>query len=230
MFAILSDIHANYEALSAVVSDIARRNIETIYCLGDVVGCGPDPQACVQLAMEFDICLAGNWDIAITTPAADDENESSQMREMIAWTVRQLSPQQLKFLKSRKSIHQNSQMTFAHGGPLDYVNQYLFPEHVYDDQTMQQVFEAFDHTFFCGHTHIAGIHERERYFEPSQVGDLYILGRNQAIINVGSVGRPQDDDHRASYVIVDDCSVRFMRIDYDQDRTKRKMDDLGFGE
>lgn len=226
MLAILSDIHANLEALETVLADIQRRRIETVYCLGDVVGYGPNPSECVELAREFELCLAGNWEQFIGSPLRKNEADSDRLRQQYAWSLTQLSKDQTEFLATRKTCFKQNGITFAHGSPLDYVNDYLFPEHVYDREHMDRVFAAFDGLFMCGHTHLPGIHTLGEHIEPITIDYCFEPNGESAIINVGSVGQPRDGDPRACYVVYDGSSFEFVRLEYDWDTTRRKIDDL----
>ncbi len=85
--ALVSDIHGNLDALECVLADIQDQGIETIFCLGDVIGYGPDPQACIDAVMQFDLCILGNHDQAALF---DPEGFSSTAERAIFWTRQQL--------------------------------------------------------------------------------------------------------------------------------------------
>ena len=226
MLAILSDIHANLEALETLLADIQRHSIETVYCLGDIVGYGPNPSECVELAREFRLCLAGNWDQFIGSPLRQNEADSDSLRQQHEWNLTQLSKDQTEFLATRKTCFKQNEITFAHGSPLDYVNDYLFPEHAYSREHMGRVFAAFDGLFLCGHTHLPGVHTLGEHKEPVTFNYRFEPNGESAIINVGSVGQPRDGDPRACYVVYDGRSFEFVRLEYDSDTTRRKIDDL----
>lgn len=223
MLAILSDIHANLEALKAVLVDIENRSIEQIYCLGDIVGGGPDPSACVDIAMGFDLCLAGDWDQRVGNTIGESESQPARLREPIEWTRFRLSSKQLEFLNSLHSCEQRRRLTFAHGSPLDYVQGYVFPEVAYCKDFLRPLFAAFDGLFLCGHTHIPGVLTETDFHDPASIDFRYEPKGRQSIVNVGSVGQPRDKDARACYVVYDDVGFEFVRVEYDTETTRRKL-------
>ena len=226
MLAILSDIHGNLEALQAVMSDIDRRPIEQIYCLGDIVGFGPNPAECVSHCMDYQLCLKGNWDQFVSTPSLERKHEP--LRFQHDWNRSQLSADQLAFLSELKTCHNQNGMTFAHGSPRDYVNEYIFPEVVYERSLLDELFGEFDEVFISGHTHIAGVIQQYEYLEPSMIDFRFVRNNKPAMINVGSVGQSRDGDPRACYTIFDGSSFEFIRLEFDWDLTKRKIDDLNW--
>ena len=224
MLAILSDIHANLEALRVVLDDLAKREVRQIYCLGDTVGYGPDPEPCVSLVRDFDVVLRGNFDDQVLS---ENPDTLPQLRQLGRWARNHLSTDSIRFLTDCPTRHVIDSRTFSHGGPLD--NDYLFPEDVYNERKMANVFDRFHGIFFCGHSHIAGIHTMTDYITPESIEYRYRIDSADAVINVGSVGEPRDGDERACYVLVDGDVVRFIRLDYDIDTTVRKLRDDGFG-
>ena len=227
MIALLSDIHGNLEALNAVLDDATGRGVATFYCLGDTVGFGPDPRLCLEIVESFQLCLSGNWDFFVT---GNGDVESRRSRKELAfwynWVRSELSSSQLEFLDTRPSIVQRSGKTYAHGDPIDTVNGYLFPETVYDSKKMGELFAAFDGIFHCGHTHIGGVFTESRFEGSEQFDGRFSLSSKSAIINVGSVGQPRDKDARACYVISYGDAYEFVRVPYDYQETRRKLDDL----
>jgi len=207
-----------------VLADIAQRHVDHVYCLGDTVGYGPAPESCVSLVRGFDIVLRGNFDDQVL---ADNPDTLPQLRHLGQWTRDRLSSDSLGFLAACPTRHSTDSRTFSHGSPLD--NDYLFPEDVYNGRKMARMFGRFDGVFFCGHSHIAGIHTVSEYIAPESIDYLYTMDSTDVVINVGSVGQPRDGDKRACYAIVDGDIVRFIRLDYDIDTTVRKLRDGGFG-
>jgi diadenosine tetraphosphatase ApaH/serine/threonine PP2A family protein phosphatase len=233
-FAIISDIHANLEALNTVLADIDARNIETIYCLGDIIGYGPDPGECLDVVMQrAKLSLCGNHDHAVFYEPA---NFNAAAERAAFWTRTALEEEtdaakrnrRWKFLASLSPRIEMNGIVFVHGSPRKPINEYLFPDDVYTNpQKLLANFERMNKlTCFCGHTHVPGVFVDDPYFEPpDELGDsrTYAIGDEKAIINVGSVGQPRDRDPRASYVIVRDDEVEFIRVEYDIDVTVRKI-------
>jgi len=236
MFAIISDIHSNLEALKTVLADIDRRGISTIYCLGDIIGYGPDPAECLDIvAQRAVLSLCGNHDHAVFYEPA---NFNVAAEKAAFWTRSVLEEEKdiekrnlrWKFLASLGPRHEMNGIVFVHGSPRKPINEYLFPDDVYTNP--QKLMANFDRmtqmTCFCGHTHVPGVFVDDPYFEPpDELGDshTYAIGDEKAIINVGSVGQPRDRDPRAAYVIVDEDEVRFIRVEYNIDVTARKIRD-----
>lgn len=224
MRAILSDIHANLEALQVVLEDIDRRGIEQVYCLGDIVGYGPDPEACVSLVRDFELVLRGHFDDQVLS---DSPGTHPQLRQLSQWARDRLSSDSMRFLAACPATHSVNSQTFSHGSPLN--SDYLFPEDACNSRRMAEVFDCFEGVFFCGHSHIAGVHTIAEYLAPDSIDSQYTLTDADVVINAGSVGQPRDGDPRACYVIVDGDVVRFIRLEYDLDTTTRKLRDNGFG-
>ena len=242
--ALISDIHANLEALQAVRFDIFEQGIDLIYCLGDVVGYGPNPVECIDIVMaDCEVTLKGNHDDRTVTLDLADFNPMA--RRAVAWTRRQLEyaagPQEavsycLKFLADLPDRSDQGKYLFVHGSPRDPINEYVFPEDVYNERKMEALFGRIERYCFQGHTHIPGIFMQSGEFIPAEEceGD-FALGGEKAMVNVGSVGQPRDGDPRACYVVFDDDKnvVHFRRVPYDLDTTIAKiysMPDLSGGD
>ena len=230
MLAIISDIHSNTEALEAVLADIDERGVERIICLGDVVGYGPEPAACLDtVRRRASIMLMGNHDFAVLY----EPRQFNLAAESAAfWSRRQLEEESDLDARNERwdflgglSIKQvidgedlgAGPITLVHGSPRRPVNEYVFADDVYNNTAkMAAIFERFEHLCFVGHTHIPGVFlQTPDFYSPDELGEAYEIDPVQkALINVGSVGQPRDRDTRASYVIVDDGEVQFIRVPY----------------
>ena len=228
--AIVSDIHSNLEALTAVLADIAAQGVTQVFCLGDIVGYGPNPRECIDLAMQFHGAVLGNHDQGAVL---DPEGFSTGAERAIFWTREQLEdhdadqPQMLKRLEFLFDLPRNRRengTSFVHGSVRSPLNEYVFPEDVHNPRKLEKLFGLIDRYCFQGHTHVPGVFiENHGFLRPEQLGDTYALGPEKAMINVGSVGQPRDGDPRSCYVIVDDTSVRFRRVEYAFEETARKI-------
>ena len=148
--AIISDIHGNLEALQSVLADITSLGIQRIVCLGDVVGYGPNPRECLDLAMQFDVCILGNHDDAsLFSP----DGFSSGAERAIFWTRNQLEnapddPQavrrRLEFLMRRPLLVREETMMFVHGSPRQPLSEYVFPEDVHNARKLERLFQRLD--------------------------------------------------------------------------------------
>ena len=226
--AILSDIHGNIEALHAVIADIRQNGIEEIYCLGDIVGYGPNPCECVDLAMTFDRCVLGNHEQGALY---DPEGFSSGAERAVQWTRAQLQDesdeqnrQRWEFLcELPRNIRENGH-TYVHGSPRSPLHEYIFPEDVYNTRKLEKVFGLIQGTCFIGHTHVPGIFTDDgKYLSPSEFDMKIELDDKKTLVNVGSVGQPRDNDKRSCYVILSDKTLEFRRVDYPFDETIEKI-------
>ena len=229
--AIISDIHGNLAALESVLEDIKTQNCDQIVCLGDVIGYGPQPQECVDLAQTFDACILGNHDLAALF---DPEGFSSAAESAILWTRAQIetgdSPEnclrRLEFIAHLPRTRREGKITFVHGSVRNPINEYVFPEDVYNRRKMEKLFSLVQHVCFQGHTHVPGVFTSETFHRPEEIDFQYELTEEKAMINVGSVGQPRDGDWRSCYVILEDTSVTFRRVDYDFEATAKKIFDI----
>ena len=230
MKALISDIHSNLEALEAVLADIARQNVNEIYCLGDIVGYGPNPRECVDLVMHCKVVLLGNHDQgAMFDP--DGFNPSAE--RAIVWTRAQLespSEDRLKkerrweFLAERPRTHREDGFLYVHGSARNPLNEYVFPEDIYNQRKMERIFALVDRYCFQGHTHVPGIFtETLQFHSPDEIDYVYKLNGRKTLCNVGSVGQPRDGDWRACYVLLDGETIRYRRVEYDINATVQKI-------
>jgi diadenosine tetraphosphatase ApaH/serine/threonine PP2A family protein phosphatase len=220
MFAVISDIHSNLEALTAVLDDIEKHGIETIYCLGDVVGYGPNPGECLDLIIErTKWCVLGNHDYAVFY---EPTNLNEQSRKW--WRF-------LGILPMRRSLRTRLggrivTFDFVHASPRRPINEYIFPDDVYTNPVKVRVlFDRVSHICFVGHTHVPGVFLNEPdFYLPDELNNVYpIVDGEKAIINIGSVGQPRDKDWRASYAYVEEDRLHFVRVEYDVDKTVEKI-------
>jgi diadenosine tetraphosphatase ApaH/serine/threonine PP2A family protein phosphatase len=230
MIAIISDIHGNLEAMQAVCADIASKKIQSIFCLGDVIGYGPDPAACLDRAMDFDFTIMGNHDHAVFM---EPGGFNTPAENAVFWTRRTLDGERdetqrrrrWEFLARMDEYRETDSVLFVHGSPRRPMHEYLFPDEA--EMSLQRLMETFDlvkHVCFVGHTHLPGVFtETYEFLTPSQIGHKFMIGDRKAILNVGSVGQPRDLDPRACYVTVDGHEVRWHRIPYDHKRTMEKI-------
>ena len=243
MFAILSDIHSNIEALTAVLEDIDKRGIKKIYCLGDVIGYGPNPRECLDLIIErVDWSVLGNHDYAVFYEptnfnyAAEQASfwtrrilESEEDRELCDKWWRFLGELPMKKMIKAKLGTVAATLEFAHASPRRPINEYIFPDDVFTNPVKVKVlFDMVKHVCFVGHTHLPGVFlDDPDFYLPEELGGVYpIVDGERAIINIGSVGQPRDKDPRASYVYVEQNEVHFVRVEYDMDKTAKKILDI----
>jgi predicted phosphodiesterase len=229
--ALISDIHANLEALEAVLKDISERGIKEIYCLGDMVGYGPNPNECVDLVIaKCQVAILGNHDQAVLF---DPENFNPLALQAAYWTRSELESgsggsravaKRWEFIGELPRLKDEGEFLFVHGSPRDPTNEYVFPEDVYNTRKMESLFGKVKRYCFQGHTHLPGVFtDRGEFYSPSEVGHLYQLTDQKVMINVGSVGQPRDGDNRACYTIIDGDQIHFVRVNYPFDQTASKI-------
>ena len=230
MVALISDIHSNFEALEAVMEDIHNRSIEKIYCLGDVIGYGPNPKECIDLAQQCELSLMGNHDEAVLFEPKDF-NLRAEMA--VEWTRKELTynvetdedqKRRWNYLRNLKEIHEDDEHMFVHGSPRKPLREYVFPKDVYDRKKITDIFGRINSMCFVGHTHVPGIFTEDmKYSHPSDVYNIYMLDSRKTLFNVGSVGQPRDGNPDACYATFDGDSVVFRRVAYDVEKTIEKI-------
>ena len=225
-YAIIADIHANLAAFTAVLDDIeGRGGVEEVWCLGDVVGYGPDPHQCIELLCQYNhVCIAGNHDwAAIGKIDTSDFNPDAAVA--CNWTAQQLSPEDVDYLGNLPLVIEKGDFTLAHGSPREPIWEYLLSTSIARENL------AYFQSQFClvGHSHVPLV------FECNETGACSVsefpadsvlrLAKNRLIINPGGVGQPRDGDPRASYAIYDSEArmIRLYRIPYDINATQVRM-------
>ena len=230
--AIISDVHANIEALQAVFDDIDERGVKTIVCLGDTLGYGPNPRECLDMIMRR--CawtLMGNHDFAVLY---EPTSFNTSAETAAFWTRRQLELEPDDDARRRRwqflgdlqvrQFYQNIQ--WVHASPRRPINEYIFPDDVITAPSkMAQIFDRVLQHCVVGHAHVPGVFTDEPdFYSLGELGGGYTLNdREKCIVNPGSVGQPRDRDPRASYAILEDHRVEFIRVEYDLQRVIDKI-------
>jgi predicted phosphodiesterase len=225
---VISDIHANLAAFETVLED-ARDQWEQIWCLGDSVGYGPEPDACVALLREHEhLSLSGNHDWAVLG-RLDINAFNRDARAAIEWTRTAISEEARAYLEALPAREVQAPFALAHGSPRQPVWEYIL-----DESTAAVNFAHFD-TRFClvGHTHMPVIFEEGQDGSARAVRPAYCetlpLEETRLIINPGSVGQPRDADPRAAYALLDTEAMTWehRRVSYPVSVTQERMRDLG---
>jgi predicted phosphodiesterase len=215
--AVISDIHANRHAFEATLDAVAASDAAELWCLGDLVGYGAEPDACVELARRHAaVCLAGNHDLAVTGELALDE--FSKGASLAAqWTREVIAPENLAFLEGLRPQANEGPIGLYHASPRDPVWEYvlsaLLAELCLDAQPQR--------ISLIGHSHVALSfvrHEGELATgEPRREHAQLDVAEGEWLLNPGSVGQPRDGDPRASWLLLDldDMAASFHRADYD---------------
>lgn len=198
---VLSDIHANLTALEAVLTDAGP--VDEVWCLGDIVGYGPDPNECIRRLQELPalLCLMGNHDFAAIGDLAL-ETFNADARRSLLWQRKQLTEENKAFLRScSQRLEVRGAVSLAHGSPRDPIWEYIL------NTIVARINLDFFETSWCfvGHSHYQAVFQYnpesdDLTIEVPPPGERYgMIGR--AILNPGSVGQPRDHDPRAAYAI-----------------------------
>ena len=221
---VISDIHANLTALKAVLEDAA--SFDAVWCLGDLVGYGPDPNECVELIRSLPNlnCVMGNHDAAVLNMIEVDAF-NPEARSAIRWTQQLLSDRSLAFLRDLPETLSVIEVTLVHGSPRQPVWEYLL-----DTRAASFSFDYFSNDYcFVGHTHLPAIYQRlpdRPWANMITVEDHQpITLEPRLIINPGSVGQPRDRDPRSAYLIydTDSHSLEFRRVAYALAEVQERM-------
>lgn len=223
---LISDIHSNLAALDAVINDAGR--FDRIWCLGDVVGYGPQPNECVERLRSFDlVCLAGNHDLAVIDKQSLDDF-SPDARDAAFWTRDHLAAPHCRWLETLPGMVVIAEhgITLVHASPRDPVWEYISSALI-----AERCFESISTPVcFYGHTHVPAIFRKPTYevgivSERLTVNTPVPLTLDRVFVNPGSVGQPRDEDVRAAYAIVDleAMTLTYHRVQYDISATQRLM-------
>ncbi|MDG1150171.1 MAG: metallophosphoesterase family protein [Akkermansiaceae bacterium] len=220
--ALFGDIHANLEALDAVLADAAQQGCTDHVCMGDIVGYNADPSACLERVRE------NNWPVVKGNHDEDASGNHSldSMNPVAAsalqWTREQLSDEQRDWLRKIRMVRQVESFTVVHS-TLDQPQAWNYVTNKFD--AISNFSYQFTNLCFHGHTHIPRVFVRDAKVSEVEADTVVIEAGMKYFINTGSVGQPRDGDWRACYVIYDmpTSTVTFRRIEYDLAATQEKI-------
>ncbi|MEM6394643.1 MAG: metallophosphoesterase family protein [Planctomycetota bacterium] len=211
--AVISDIHGNLVALKAVLADIEKQGVDRIVCLGDIIGYGPEPTACLDLVRErCEFALMGNHDFAVLYEPTSFNTSAEQAA---FWTRKQFEQEpdadkrraRWEYLGNLLIRRWDHGSLWVHASPRRPINEYIFPDDVVSaPNKMSQIFDRVRSRCYVGHTHQPGVFTDEPdFYPPGDLGGAYTFLENEkCIINPGSVGQPRDRDPRASYAVLEE--------------------------
>jgi predicted phosphodiesterase len=218
--AVLSDVHSNQPALEAVLAAIEEAGVEELWCLGDVVGYGAQPDACTTLIREScDICLVGNHDLAVLD-SLDVSSFSDTAAVAVRWTQEHASEETFEFLRGLEPTASRAGLGMFHASPRDPIWEYVLSV----DQAEAGLDAQEERIGLIGHSHISLFFTRPDGARPghahgSQAGEGSVLNLESGgwLVNPGSVGQPRDGDCRAAWLELDteEWTARFHRVPYD---------------
>lgn len=223
----MADIHSNLEALEAVLEDMGE--VDEIWCLGDVVGYGPNPNECCEIIKErARYCILGNHDAGVLGKV-DLSWFNVFAAEAIRITQKILEEKSKNFLETLPKIKKLREIILVHGSIRDPIYEYIFETH-----EAEICFANFSRRFcFVGHTHYPVVFEKEKdnvlEIVPHFRKEVKLKKDGRYIINPGAVGKPRDGDWRASWGLFDDQNLtfEFRRVEYPIEKTQTKMEKLG---
>jgi diadenosine tetraphosphatase ApaH/serine/threonine PP2A family protein phosphatase len=232
---VLSDIHSNLQGLEAVLAAISDAAVDEVWCLGDLVGYGADPDACTELMRErSSVCLVGNHDLAVLE-ALDASTFSETAAAAVSWTREHVSPETLEFLRSLDPVASRQDVGLFHASPRDPIWEYVLST----DQAEAGLDAQEERVGLIGHSHIALFFTRSGgprpgYAEGAQAGDgaEIEIAEGEWLLNPGSVGQPRDGDPRAAWLELDTeaWTGRFHRVAYDVEAAAAAILEAGLPE
>jgi len=219
--AIISDIHANVMALKAVLKDIEEQQVDSVYCVGDLVGYAPFPNEVIDLIKERNIpTVMGNYDDGVGYQrficgcAYKDAKAEALGHQSITWTMRHISEGNKEFLRNLpKEIRvdvSGKRLLLVHGSP-NSLNEYV-TEEISENYANELITLAGTDILICGHTHLP----------------FTMVLKDKLLINVGSVGKPKHGDPQALYALISferDVTVDFRKVPYDYEATAMAIED-----
>jgi diadenosine tetraphosphatase ApaH/serine/threonine PP2A family protein phosphatase len=228
-FALLSDVHGNLPAFRAVMDDVRAAEPEEIWCLGDLVGYGAEPDACVALARETcDVCLAGNHDLVVTGDI-DIADFSSSAATAALWTQNNISEDSLAFLRALKPADPAREPALYHASPRDPVWEYVLStwQAVECMDAMEPRVGAIGHSHVALYFHRGGDTDASGAVAPG--GTELDLSKGQWLINPGGVGQPRDGDPRAAWLLLDTetWTAVWRRVEYPIDEAAGAIEKAG---
>jgi diadenosine tetraphosphatase ApaH/serine/threonine PP2A family protein phosphatase len=227
--AILTDVHANIEALTACVAAAEEGGADRFVCLGDTVGYGANPnEACDIIRKRCAFSVLGNHDAAVAG-RMDYSYYYAAAREVLDWTAARLSRENLTWLRSLPYTYEEGKVLYGHASPRDPAAfEYVFALEQAEDLVLRTPGEL-PHLTFIGHSHLQrafllGPDVRDVWEEQIRIED-----GNKYLCSIGSCGQPRDYDPRSCFGIWDDTQkvVEYHRVPYDADKTARKILDAG---
>jgi predicted phosphodiesterase len=237
---VISDIHANRAALEDTLEDAERIGFDFVWCLGDMVGYGPEPDWCVsrirRLGAVYGLrAIVGNHDWAVLE-RMDVDDFNPEAARTVVWTRRNVSDESLAWLSDlpEDPIVEEERFTLAHGSPRDSVWEYILDPFIAEENFRDEKFT------FClvGHTHVPVVYtlpdgqSTVRVRRPVSGEVLHLPDQGRAILNPGSVGQPRDGDQRSAYAILDTEQGTWLprRVPYPIEITQAHMRDAGLPE
>lgn len=227
MYAVISDIHGNLEALEAVLGDVPDE-IEIVHCLGDVIGYGANPNECCDLVREREMPLiSGNHDLAIADLSTDLAWFNPVAAAAVEWTRERLTEENAHFLRTRPRMMREEGALFVHGSVRDPDEYILNGAIARENLAILEKRYPDVRVCFFGHTHVKAIAPSPGDVSPDSRA-LDLTSGGPYLVNPGSVGQPRDGDTFASYVLVENgpggaSRIVYRFVEYDVEKAQAKI-------
>lgn len=228
-YAIVSDIHANLEAFEAVLERIEKEKCDQIFCLGDIVGYGANPRECLELVQKHEMStIAGNHDFACIGKT-NINYFNTYAKEATLWTREVTTEEDKQFLHELPLVDCHDSFTMVHG-TLYSPELFDYIQTTYDAYLSLQLLE--NQVCFLGHSHVPITFFQGEMISYTLSPEIRLEKDVKALVNVGSVGQPRDDNPKASFAIydVDDAVIRITRVEYDIEKAAKKIRNVGLPE
>ena len=227
MYAVISDIHGNLEALEAVLGDVPD-GTEEIYCLGDVIGYGASPNECCESVRSYEMpVISGNHDLAVTDLSTDLAWFNPVAAAAIEWTREQLTPDNAEFLRTRPRMLQSEETLFVHGSVRDPDEYILNGAVARENLAVLTADYPNVQVCFFGHTHVKTVVPSPDGPSSGSHDTLDLTSGGPYLVNPGSVGQPRDGDTFASYVLAentqDETRIAYRFVEYDVEKAQDKI-------
>jgi predicted phosphodiesterase len=225
--AVISDVHGNRQALDAVLAALGADEPDEVWCLGDLVGYGPEPnECCERVAARADLCLAGNHDLVVLG-SLEIQDFAGDAAAAARWTQTVLSPQARAYLQALAPQAMRDGVELFHGSPRDPIWEYVLTE-----EAAWASFQATEAPLvLVGHSHVPlaiSIHGDVLAGGVAAGGNEVVLGSGRWLLNPGSVGQPRDGDPRAAYLLLEaDGRASFRRVAYPVAETQAELREKG---
>jgi predicted phosphodiesterase len=231
--AVISDIHSNLPALEAVLADVGGHDPDEVWCLGDIVGYGADPDACTALIGEVvERCLAGNHDLVVRGDI-DIGYFAMSAGAAARWTVKVINEDTREYLRPLAPLGEKAGVGLYHASPRDPVWEYVLSVRQAADCLQAQR----QRVALIGHSHVACYFSRPNGDSPIEdtigevatAGTVLEIAEERWLINPGSVGQPRDGDPRAAWLMLDTDAWKasFHRVDYPVETAAKAIVDAG---
>jgi predicted phosphodiesterase len=227
--ALVSDVHGNLPAFEAVVADARAAGVDSIWCLGDVVGYGAQPDECVALAREAcDVCLAGNHDLVVIGSLGISDF-SSTAAAAARWTQEHIAAESVDFLRGLDPARPGEAIGLYHASPRDPVWEYVLSAR----QAGECMDEMEPRVGAVGHSHVALFFRRDGSSQAvgaqTPAGTALDISDGRWLLNPGGVGQPRDGDPRAAWLLLDTegWTAEWRRVEYPIDEAARAIEEAG---